>query len=62
MPKITTPENSPSLSDVKADKPENDNLNENLPRAHVLRNILSFSASLKVEDSKHTGKIITHSN
>lgn len=63
MPKISTPENSPLLSEtVKADESKNEILNENLPRPHVLRNILSFSASLKVEESEILGTITTTGN
>ena len=62
MHKITTTESTPLSSDIKADHLNHDNLNEDLPREHVLKNILSFSASLKVEDSKHLGKIRTTAN
>lgn len=63
MPKLSTPENTPLLSEnVKADEQKPEHLNENLPRPHVLKNILSFSASLKVEESALLGKISTTGN
>ncbi len=62
MHKTTTTESTPLQSDVKADELNQHNLSEDQPREHVLKNILSFSASLKVEDSKHLGKIKTTAN
>lgn len=63
MPKLSTPEKITSLSDtVKADNPTPEILNENFPRPHVLRNILSYSASLDVKESEYLGQVQTNSN
>ncbi|MCC7302712.1 MAG: hypothetical protein IT233_08720 [Bacteroidia bacterium] len=63
MPKLSTPENFPTLSDtVKADDPKPEILNENFPRPHVLKNILSYSVSLNVKESEYIGQVRTTSN